>query len=111
MYAVRRATPADKQMILALYRRVATGAAGIARSEEEITSAYIQHCMDQADLTGIQLVVDHPGDSNEIIAEMHGYKLEPKVFAHVLSEVTIAVDPQFHGKGIGKLISWLFSIK
>lgn len=108
MYAVRRAIPADKQKILAFYRRVATGTGGIARTEEEVTSEYIQHCMDQAALTGIQLVVDHPGDLNEIIAEMHGYKLEPKVFAHVISELTIAVDPQFHGIGIGKLIFTTF---
>jgi ribosomal protein S18 acetylase RimI-like enzyme len=50
------------------------------------------------------LVVDHPDNKNEIIAEIHGYKLFPMVFAHVISELTIAVDPDFHGQGIGQLI-------
>jgi hypothetical protein len=52
---------------------------GIARSLEEVKPDYIQHCTDQAALTGIQMVVDHPGNRKQIIAEMHGYKLEPKV--------------------------------
>ena len=108
MYSARSVVTADKQKILRLYRRVARTTGGIARSEEEVTPDYIQHCMDHAALTGIQLVVDHPDDNKEIIAEMHGYKLAPKVFAHVMSELTIAVDPGFHGKGIGKLIFTAF---
>lgn len=95
---------ADKQKILLLYRRVARRTGGIARSEEEVTQEYIQDCMDHAASTGIQLVVDHPNDPEEIIAEIHGYKMSPKVFAHVISELTIAVDPDFQGLGIGRLI-------
>ena len=37
----------------------------------------------------LQLVIDHPENSNQIIAEIHCYKLIPKVFSHVLSELTI----------------------
>lgn len=77
---------------------------GIARSEEEINAEYIQHFMDQASLTGLQLVIDHPENPGSIIAEIHGYKLTPKVFLHVISELTIAVDPEFHGRGVGKTI-------
>ena len=104
MFSPRPATPADKLKVLRLYRRVARKTGGIARSEEEVTPDYIQDCMDHATATGIQLVVDHPGDPEEIIAEIHGYKMSPKVFAHVMSELTIAVDPDFQGMGIGKLI-------
>ncbi len=31
-------------------------------------------------------------------------KLEPKVFRHLLSQLTIAVHPNFQGKGLGKLL-------
>jgi putative acetyltransferase len=60
--------------------------------------------MKQASATGIELVVDNPHEPDEIIAEIHGYKLRPKAFSHVISELTIAVDPDFHGQGVGKLI-------
>jgi ribosomal protein S18 acetylase RimI-like enzyme len=49
-------------------------------------------------------VVEDPGNSKMIIAEMHGYKLIPKAFSHVLSNLTIAVDPDFQGQGVGKLM-------
>jgi ribosomal protein S18 acetylase RimI-like enzyme len=108
MFIARPARAADKNKILSLYRKVANRSGGIARSEEEITEDYIQHFIDQATLTGIELVVDHPGHQDVIIAEIHGYKLVPKVFSHVLSELTIAVDPDFHGQGVGKLIFTCF---
>src|SRR5215204_1130385 len=104
MFRTRSAVPQDNARILSLYRKVAMKTGGIARSENEVTSDYIQHCMDQALSTGLQRVVDHPDNADQIIAEIHGYKLEPKVFAHVISELTIAVDPDFHGMGVGKLI-------
>jgi len=104
MLKVRQADSNDFNKIHALYKKVATEATGLARSVEEITDQYIQHIMKSASDTGVQFIVDHPSSSNEIIAEIHCYKLGPKVFGHVLSELTIAVDPDFHGKGIGKMI-------
>ncbi|MBC7827665.1 MAG: GNAT family N-acetyltransferase [Chitinophagaceae bacterium] len=104
MFTARSVTASDKQKILSLYRKVAIRSGGIARSEEEISEDYISHFMDQSHSTGLELVVDHPHNQNEIVAEIHGYKLAPKVFAHIITELTIAVDPDFHGQGIGKLI-------
>src|SRR6476620_10076732 len=104
MLKVRQADSNDFNKIYALYKKVATETTGLARSVEEITDEYIQHVMKSASHTGVQFIVDHPNSSNEIIAEVHCYKLGPKVFGHVLSELTIAVDPDFHGKGIGKMI-------
>ena len=104
MYIVREVSKTDRQKILLLYRKVAREAGGIACSAEEISEQYIEEIMQQASATGIELVVDHPDEPDEIIAEIHGYKLRPKSFAHVISELTIAVDPEFHGQGIGKLI-------
>jgi putative acetyltransferase len=60
--------------------------------------------MQNAASTGHQLVVEHPGNPEMIIAEMHGYKSIPKAFSHVLSNLTIAVDPDFQGRGVGKLM-------
>ena len=108
MLKTRSAVSKDQPKILALYRKVAAKTGGIARSENEVTPEYVQHCMKQSASTGLQCVVDHPEHANEIIAEIHGYKMEPKVFAHVLGELTIAVDPGFHGMGIGKLIFGYF---
>ena len=104
MFTTRQANQGDFNKIYALYKKVATETTGLARLGDEITEQYIQDFMKNSSETGIELVVDNPDNSNQIIAEVHCYKLVPKVFSHVLGELTIAVDPDHQGKGIGRMI-------
>jgi ribosomal protein S18 acetylase RimI-like enzyme len=104
MVQIRQANQGDLNKIYALYKKVATETTGLARVGDEITEQYIQDFMKNSSETGIELVIDNGDNSNQIIAEVHCYKLIPKVFSHVLSELTIAVDPGHQGKGIGRMI-------
>jgi ribosomal protein S18 acetylase RimI-like enzyme len=104
MFKIRHANTSDFNKIYALYKKVATKTTGLAHSGNEITNEHIENIMQNASETGIELVMDHPDNSNEIIAEIHCYKLIPKAFSHVLSELTIAVDPDYQGKGLGRMI-------
>jgi ribosomal protein S18 acetylase RimI-like enzyme len=104
MFKIRQADSSDLNKIYALYKKVATETTGLARSGDEIIVDYVQNFMENSSNTGIELVADNPADSNQIIAEIHCYKLIPKTFSHVLSELTIAVDPDHQGQGIGRMI-------
>ena len=104
MFQIRQANSTDLNKIYALYKKVATETTGLARSGDEIIVDYVQTFMENSSNTGIELVVDNPANSNEIIAEIHCYKLIPRTFSHVLSELTIAVDPDHQGQGIGRMI-------
>ena len=104
MFSVRHAQKEDFKGIFELYKKVAAHIQGIARVESEITEKYISHFMESALANGVELVVTNDQHENKIIAEVHCYKLFPQVFNHVLSELTIVVDPDFHGLGIGKKI-------
>jgi RimJ/RimL family protein N-acetyltransferase len=104
MFTPRLTNVKDFQKIYSLYKKVAAEKIGIARSSEEINENYIHEFMKNAAATGIELVVEDPSNADRIIAEIHCYKLTPKVFSHVLSELTIVVDQDFHGKGLGKMI-------
>ncbi|MBU6340140.1 MAG: GNAT family N-acetyltransferase [Bacteroidetes bacterium] len=98
---IRKATLEDAPGILALYKATAAIPGGLARTPDEITEAYIAHNLNQALATGVCLVV---AGNLDIMAEIHCYKLAPAVFKHVLGELTIAVHPDFQGKGWGRRI-------
>lgn len=101
---IRFGNISDESKIFELYKAVAKSAGGIARAEDEITSTYIKNNVERALKNGVSFVIDHPDDKPEIIAEIHCYLLEPKVFHHILSELTVVVHPQFQSKGLGKLL-------
>ncbi len=103
-YFTRPATTKDNTAIYSLYKAVAQQNGGIARLENEITSKYITSNLEKAITKGICLVIENPDNATELIAEIHCYKPEPTVFNHVLSDLTIVVNPNFTGKGVGRLI-------
>lgn len=96
---IRKADPADRQAILNLYQKVASFPGGIARVKDEITPGYIDQFMNAARERGLELVAEHAG---RIVAEIHAARPGISVFHHVLSDLTIVVDPDFQGKGTGR---------
>jgi len=93
----------DIDAIVALYRRVAAIKGGLARIDSEITRGYVENFVRQSLGTGFSLVARMDSVS-PIVGEIHTYALGPQVFAHVLGELTIAVDPDHQGQGIGKAL-------
>ncbi|OOG76544.1 GNAT family N-acetyltransferase [Algoriphagus sp. A40] len=87
--------------ILDLYRLVAQVSGKLARTSEEISGEYVKTFLKKSHETGLSLIAF---EGMNIVGEIHAYKLEPNVFSHVLSELTIAVHPDFQGKGIGKAL-------
>ncbi|HSF52613.1 MAG TPA: N-acetyltransferase [Algoriphagus sp.] len=94
--------------ILDLYRKVAQISGNLARSSEEISGEYVKNFLKKSHETGLSLIAF---DSMNIIGEIHAYKLEPKVFSHVLSELTVAVHPDFQGMGLGRALFSAFLIE
>lgn len=101
-FIIRKATPEDTNAIFELYKTVTKEVGGLARIEQEITKAYIENFSNKSFENGLQFVVSGPLDERAIVAEIHCYGMEPVVFKHVLSELTVAVHPDYQGKGLGK---------
>jgi ribosomal protein S18 acetylase RimI-like enzyme len=99
----RKATQKDVAQILELYQKVSLEVGGLARTFDEISKSYVENFTQKSIHNGVQWVIEDTKDQ-QIIAEIHCYQLEPKVFSHILSELTIAVAPQYQGKGLGKII-------
>lgn len=98
---IRKARKADLNRIIKLYKKASTVADGIARTKKEINKKYVCDFLLSSLNDGIIFVIENPKDSKQLIAEIHCYKIGPKCFDHTLSNLTLAVDPEFHGQGIG----------
>jgi ribosomal protein S18 acetylase RimI-like enzyme len=93
----------DRAAIAELYRAVAAIAGGLARAADEITDDYVSNFVERSLSNGV-IIVARDRDSGAIVAEIHGYRPGPRVFGHVIGELTIAVHPDSQGTGIGRRI-------
>lgn len=100
-YKIRKGTLEDRDGLKVLYERVAAIPGGLARTREEITDTYITKSLQGAIANGIILVADLNG---QVIGSFVEFKLEPKVFSHILTDGTILVDPDYQRRGIGEAL-------
>lgn len=100
---IRQGSVNDKDRILSLYKKVSGHSDGLARRLEEMTEDYVSEFMTLADRSGLQFVAEDP-ESQQIVGEIHCYTPTPRVFGHILSELTVAVDPGYQGQGVGKAL-------
>lgn len=105
---IRTAAIDDVPKIVQLYKEVAKIKGGIARLENEITEEYVESFVKKSIADGLILVAIHPDDPERFIGEMHAYKPGIQVFKHLLSDLTIAVHPEFQGRKIGRTLFTIF---
>ena len=108
-YLLKTATSDDVEGIRELYFAVAIVAGGLARTAAEISLDYVEQFVSKSVENGL-IVIARDNNSGEVIGEIHAYAIGPKVFSHVLGELTIAVHPERQGIGIGKAIFTRFNV-
>lgn len=100
-YTLRPADVTDRDAICTLYKKVIRISGGLARREEEVTGEYVAGFIEKSRENGIHLVAT---DDKNIVGEIHCYKPGLQCFDHLLSDLTVAVDPDYQGLGIGKAL-------
>ncbi len=93
----------DAPAIVELYRAVAAIEGGLARTADEISDEYVGAFVEKS-LDGGVIIVARNAAGGMIVGEIHGYALGPRVFKHVIGELTIAVHPNSQGGGVGRAI-------
>jgi GNAT superfamily N-acetyltransferase len=101
-FTVRPAAPEDATGILALHRKVAVQPGGLARQPDEVTPDYVAHAMAVAADGGVNLVA--VGVDGALCGELHVERMKVAIFAHVLTDLTVAVDPDWQGRGVGSAL-------
>ncbi|MBP6741859.1 MAG: GNAT family N-acetyltransferase [Deltaproteobacteria bacterium] len=104
-YYTLKPTVQDLPGIVALYRAVAAKEGGLARTQAEITQDYVRQNFELSQQRGLSLIIK---EEESIVGEIHAYRPVPQVFAHVLSDLTVAVHPSQQGKGVGRALFGAF---
>ncbi len=99
LIAALNAEAADK--VAALYR-AAAASGGLARAPDEIDAAYVRNFLESASRDGISCAI-FAGDG-ALIGEIHALRMAPRQFRHVLTDLTVAVHPDWQGRGLGALL-------
>jgi len=97
----RRTRVEDYPALIQLYKDVAELSGGIIRIDEEINFDYINTFIENSLKKGLSLVAEK---DSKIVAEIHAYTPNIFAFRHMLSDLTIVVDPDFQNQGIGKAL-------
>ena len=106
---LRSAKMSDAADVVALYKRVAQTPGGLARLEAEVDEEYVTGFLSRSLKDGLSIVAE--SEDHVIVGEIHAYTNGLFCFSHVLSELTIAVDPNTQGQGVGrKLFEELMAI-
>jgi ribosomal protein S18 acetylase RimI-like enzyme len=101
-FTVRPARAKDAPAILALHRKVASLPDGLAREPDEVTAGYVAHAMATAADGGVNLVA--VGANGGVCGELHVERMKVGIFTHVLTDLTVAVDPDWQGRGVGSAL-------
>jgi len=98
---LRATARTDVDEILGVYKRTAATPGGLSRLEHEIDAAYVDGFVGRAIDRGVSLVAIH---DDRLVGEIHASKPGPACFDHVLSDLTIAVDPAYRSIGVGRAL-------
>ncbi|MEO8113778.1 MAG: N-acetyltransferase [Phenylobacterium sp.] len=101
---IRPLRAADVQAVFELHLAAAAGDSGLAREPDEIALDFVEGFLAKATLALGAF------EDGALAGEIHVYRMGPRQFSHVLTELTVAVHPGFQGRGVGaRLFEALFA--
>lgn len=98
-FKIKKAEKVHKSELLQLYSKVAEISEGIIRNKNEINKDYISDFLTKSIGNGLILIGLIDG---KIVGEIHAYTPNIYAFQHILTDLTIVVDPSNQQKGIGR---------
>lgn len=91
----------DVDALVALHRATAAAPGGLARTPEEIDAAYVSGFVAKTSAGGVALGAWADG---ALAGEIHASRMGIAQFAHVLTDLTVAVHPAWQGRGVGSAL-------
>lgn len=106
---IRRARLGDLDALEALLKKVAASpSSNLARTPDEMTEGFVMGIVSRGDDGGLTLLAAEgdgaQGAGGRLVGVIYAWSGHLEVFAHVLGELTIAVDPDVQGRGVGRAL-------
>ncbi len=101
-FKTRKIKELDLEKLVLLYKKSAAVSDGLARSPDEITKEYMADVVTKTIKDGLGLAIEN--ENGEIVACLISFKYGIKSLKHTLGNMSLAVDPAYFGKGLGKKI-------
>ncbi|HEX5380500.1 MAG TPA: N-acetyltransferase [Phenylobacterium sp.] len=95
---IRPLSLADVSALVALHRATAAAGGGLARTPAEIDAGYVAGFVARTSSGGVALGAWSDG---VLVGEIHAGRMGIAQFAHVLTDLTVAVHPDWQGRGVG----------
>jgi ribosomal protein S18 acetylase RimI-like enzyme len=100
LFAALNADATDQ--VVALYRAAAAAGGGLARTPEEIDADYGRGFLEKAQASGVSRAAFMPDGT--LAGEIHALRMAPRQFAHVLTDLTVAVHPDWQNRSLGTML-------
>lgn len=100
-FTTRKIKESDLKQLVTLYKKSAGVKDGLARTPDEITVEYMSDILKKTLNGGVGLLI---ADGEKIIACLVSYKYGIDALKHTLGNMSLAVDPDYFGQGLGKKI-------
>jgi GNAT superfamily N-acetyltransferase len=101
--SIRAAGSQDHAALKALYKCVAAEPGGLARKPEDVTDSFLASLLGLAFPSGLLLLLE---DEQRVIGAIHASCPEATYKRHVMNQLTVLVQPDRQGLGLGaKLFS------
>jgi len=101
MITIKKTSSNDCDKIFQLYKKVASIPGGLARTQNEISEDYVFGFIEKSLKQGLSMMA-FDKNQQQVVGEIHAYTSGLYCFSHVFTELTIAVDPDCQGKGVGR---------
>ncbi|HVN00717.1 MAG TPA: GNAT family N-acetyltransferase [Caulobacteraceae bacterium] len=97
LFDQRRLEPSDAAEVLALHVAVASMPdSGLARAPDEMQLAYFADLLADPAAQAFGAFAE-----GRLIGEIHASRMKGRQFSHVMTDLTVAVAPEFQGRGVG----------
>jgi ribosomal protein S18 acetylase RimI-like enzyme len=103
-FSTRKVRSEDVAQITEIYRLAAGQPVGLARRASEVNPEFVRQLLHEISPTGLFMVIEQV----QVLGFIHAIAAPIEDLRHVMAHLTVAIHPEFQGRGVGKVLFQAF---